>query len=240
MFYSLLFTFLIGVFFLLGMIIFKYSNHKKNLTILATACAFIVILGLICFDLIPEVIEYHSWYSLIFIIIGIFILKIIDIFVPHHNHKHHDNDEATISHKRHLNHIGTITIIALILHNFIEGIGLYSIAQNNLKNGLMLVLGIGFHNLPLGIEIGSLNQDKLNIWLNILLVLSSFLGGVTSLMVGNLPDIMTNIIISLTIGMIIHILIFELLGELVNNREKKESIYGIIIGIIILIVINCL
>lgn len=240
MLWGLIFTFIIGLFFLMGILIYKFSSNKISMTIFASSCAFIVILGLILFDLVPELLASKNWYSIIFVLIGLFFLKIIDIFIPHHHHHHQDSDYETKKHREHLQHIGIITIIALIFHNFIEGIGLYSVTINNLKSGLMMLLGIGFHNVPLGIQIGAFNQEKRNITLTSGLVLSSFLGALVALMFGNIPEVMENIILALTLGMIFHILIFELLGELINNRGKKETNYGIIVGVIILIIINLL
>ncbi len=238
--WGLLFTFLIGLFFILGLLVFHISKDKKKMTIFASSCAFVVVLGLIIFDLLPEVIETSNWWSIIFILLGLFLLKIIDIFVPHHHHHHKDIHDNVKEHDEHLNHIGIITVIALIFHNFIEGIGLYSVTLTDVKSGLLLGLGIGLHNLPLGIQIGSLEQDKKNNWLIGVLVLSSFIGGLVALSFGNIPEIVNNLILSLTLGMILHILIFELLGELINNAKKKEATYGIIIGIVVLIIINIL
>lgn len=208
--------------------------------IFSSACAFVVILGLIFFDLIPEILTFSNWWAPIFIILGFFLIQSLDLFIPHHSHHHRDNDYEGQDHKKHLQHIGIITIVALTLHNFIEGLGLYNLTLSSVKSGLILCLGIGFHNLPLGIQIGTLNQDKKNVGLIILLVTSAFLGGLITLLFGNIPNFLTEIILALTLGMIIHILIFELLGELVNNRQKKETKYGIMIGIIILIIINLL
>ncbi len=238
--YALIITLATGLFFLIGILLYKYSKRKKELSIFGTSCAFVIILGLIIFDLLPEVLQYKSFISLIFILIGLFILKIIDLFIPHHEHKHKDNDYLTKEHHYHLEHIGIVTLIALIMHNYIEGIALYSVAIGDVKSGFLFALGVGFHNLPLGIEIGSIIKNKNSIWLIIILIFSSFLGGLTALMFNDIPAILTNIILSLTLGMILHLLIFELLNELINNRHKKETIYGIIIGIIVLVIINIL
>lgn len=240
MIWGLIFTLLAGLFFLLGIFLYKISSNKKSLSIMASSCAFIVILGLILFDLLPEIIAFHNWWTILFVLIGLGLVKIIDLFVPHHHHHHKDTDYETKDHKAHLNHISIITIIALILHNFIEGIGLYSITLTNLKSGLIFLLGVGFHNLPLGMQIGALNENKKNIGLTILLVLSSLLGALIVILFGNMPELLEIFIMAITLGMILHILIFELLGELINNRHKKETNYGIIIGIILLIIINCL
>ena len=50
---ALLLTLISGLFFLIGIIVYKFIKHKKELTIGAMGCAFVVIIGLIALDLIP-------------------------------------------------------------------------------------------------------------------------------------------------------------------------------------------
>lgn len=233
---SLLLTFLSGLFFLVGLIIYRFVPNKIGLTRVSVACALVVILGLIFLDLIPELIEIGKWYFIIFAIIGLLILILIDKFIPNHEHDHHEDDEEKHEHINHMTHISTITIIALLIHNYIEGIALFGVASNDFKNGVVMLLGIGLHNLPFGFQIAPSIKGK-NIGLVILLILSGFFGGVTFYLFGSLNEVVEGIIISLTLGMLIHILVFELLKEVLTNIRKKETICGIIIGIIILIVI---
>ena len=137
-----------------------------------------------------------------------------------------------------MEHISTVTITALLLHNMIEGMALYGVASNNIKSGLLMLFGIGLHNLPFGFQIGSFGKNKENRGLICLLVLSGFIGGLLFSIFGSFNYLVEAIILSLTIGMLLHILIFELLKEIIQEIHKKETIYGIIIGIIILIIIN--
>lgn len=235
---ALLLTLFSGLFFLVGIIIYKYSNNKIMLTHASIACAGVVIIGLVCFDLLPEVIESGKWWMSLFIILGFVILFILDRLVPHHEHEHHEDDEEKIDHVLHMEHISTVTITALLLHNMIEGMALYGVASNNIKSGLLMLLGIGLHNLPFGFQIGSFGKNKENRGLICLLVLSGFIGGLLFSIFGSFNYLVEAIILSLTIGMLLHILIFELLKEIIQEIHKKETIYGIIIGIIILIIIN--
>lgn len=235
---ALLLTLFSGLFFLVGIIIYKYSNNKLMLTHASIACAGVVIIGLVCFDLLPEVIESDKWWMSLFIILGFVILFILDKLVPHHEHEHHEDDEEKIDHVLHMEHISTVTITALLLHNMIEGMALYGVASNNIKSGLLMLLGIGLHNLPFGFQIGSFGKNKENRGLIYLLVLSGFIGGLLFSIFGSFNYLVEAIILSLTIGMLLHILIFELLKEIIQEIHKKETIYGIIIGIIILIIIN--
>lgn len=234
----LILTFICGLFFLIGLLGYRISTRKESLTKLSIACAFIVILGLITTDLIPELIEIGSWWLLIFVFIGLAILIVLDKFIPHHDHHHKENDELTKEHQGHISHISTVTILALLLHNLVEGMALYSVSANDYKSGILMCLGIGLHNLPFGFQIASSHENKSHKLLLILLVLSGFLGGLIVNICGQVDEFILGIMIALTLGMLLHIFLFELLHELYNNRKKKETLCGIIIGIVILILIN--
>lgn len=231
---ALFLTLFSGLFYLIGLIVYRFVKHKKELTIAAIACAFIVIIGLIIFDLLPEIIELKNWTLFIFVILGFCLLFLIDKLIPHHHHHHHENDEATKEHKQRLEHVSTITILALTMHNLIEGMALYGISIENYKSGLLMLVGIGLHNLPFGFQIAGF-KNKLLIFL---LVISAFLGGLIVFFFGMVDELIQGIILSLSLGMLLHILLFELLKEVLENIKQKSTLYGIIIGILILVIIN--
>lgn len=235
---ALLLTFCSGLFFLVGIIAYHFASHKKEIAVASIATAAVVIIGLIVGDLVPELIEINKWWVILFVLLGLIILMMMDKLIPHHHHDHHENDEEESEHQGHLKHIGIITILALLLHNIIEGMALYSVAVTNLKSGVLMLLGIGLHNLPFGFQIATYSKDKKSIFLIVLLVLSGFVGGLLFSIFGEFNATFEGIIIGITLGMILHILIFELLKEVLSNIKKKETIYGIIIGIILLIMIN--
>ena len=219
---ALLLTFFSGLFFLVGIIIYNFVKNKTLFTRLSLSCASVVIIGLITFDLIPELIEVGKWWLIFFVIIGLFLLILIDKLVPHHEHNHHENDEEKEDHKNHIEHISTITIIALLLHNIIEGMALYGVATTDLKSGILMLTGIGLHNLPFGFQISATKKNNKNKMLITLLVLSGGIGGLIFLIFGNLSPILEGIIIALTLGMLLHILFFELLKEVYEEIHKKE------------------
>ena len=231
---ALLLTFLSGLFYLVGIIIYKFVKHKNELTVAAISCAAVVIIGLIVFDLAPELIEQDNAWLFVFVILGFVLLFLIDKLIPHHHHKHHAHDEATKEHKDRLEHVSTITILALSMHNLIEGMALYSISLESIRSGILMLIGVGLHNLPFGFQIAG-TKNKLLVFL---LVISAFLGGLVVFFFGNIDEFLQGIILALSTGMLFHILIFELFKEIKENIGQKETIYGIIIGILILVIIN--
>ena len=229
----------VGLFFIVGAFIAYKNKNNKNLINFSVGMAFIVLLILLFIDIAPETIELLD--NKLYLVaggalIGILILFAIEKLVPHHNHF---EEEKQHHHSDHLKHIGTMTGIALIIHNLVEGMSIYGVASNDLKTGLIYAFGVGLHNIPFGIEITALfeNSDKKKSTLYlILLSLSTFLGGLLLFIFKDLlTDTVLGILLSLTIGMILYLVFNELLVEL-KEKFNKYSIYGIITGIILMII----
>ena len=237
MYVALLLTLLVGIFFLVGIFILNKSKNKDKLSIYTIALAFVVLLGLVFNHLLPELIETKNISLIVPFFLGLILLIIIDKFIPYHTHKH-DESCNKLEHQLHLSHIGTLTIIALAIHNFVEGMALYNVTIDSIKSGLLMMAGISLHNIPLGFQIGNGINNKKDKLLVALLVLSSFVGGLLLVFVGDINVLLKNILLSFTAGMLIYILFFELLKETWNYAYEKETLYGIITGIIVIFITN--
>jgi len=237
MYIGLLLTILTGLFFLIGIISLKNNKQIEKTSNFTISLAFIVMLGLLTFDLLPELLETKNLWLIIPFFIGFFILIVLDKLIPHHHHEHNDEKCDKVDHELHLNHIGIVTIIALAIHNLIEGLTLYSVTLNSIKSGILMMLSISLHNIPLGFQIGnSLKNKKYSKLLIFTLCISSLLGALIIIAFGSLDELIINILLSLTFGMLLYILIFELFREIKSSFKKKETIYGIIVGMMILLI----
>lgn len=241
-----------GAFFGLGFILVKFFKKKKELTILANGMAFVVMLGMVFFDLMPEIIEiaetlhYDKFTKIIYVCIliffGIMILKVFDMFLPAHHHEHKEGEHNHKEHNHHMFHIGLILALSLILHNALEGMSIYLIGTEKLSAGFLLSLGVGLHNLPLGIEIASnLENEKkrMTILTLILLFCSSFVGAfILYLFPYEVSSFLQFIFLGISCGMILYISLFELLQEIFNYKKNKFTYYGMLVGIFFLILMT--
>ena len=231
-FKAIIITLLSGISFLVGYLITKFIKNEKKLVTFSVGFSFTIILGLVFFDLLPECIELLENKILIIlcIVVVIAILKLLDIFIP--NHEHGANN------KNHMEHIGLISALALFLHNIIEGTAIYTTSINNLSLGFFTALGVSFHNIPLGIQISSLIKNKKEkIFLLSSLVFSSIIG-IILIKIFNitLNNAVIGVLISLTLGMLVYISMFELLCEVKEHIKKRELQIGIVLGIIIILI----
>ena len=232
---------LAGAFFLVGAILALFGKKRRGLIEFSIGLSFSVMILLLAFDIVPEIVELLSdkgtVFMYVFIIIGIVMLKLVDFLVPHHDH-----DQELKTHHRHLNHIGIISSLALIIHNVIEGIGIYNIALADFKAGMLMAIGVGMHNIPFGIEIvATLSETKKSkkfvIGNILLLTLSTVFGGLVMMFDGSISDFVLGSLMSLTVGMIIYLVLFELLIELGASKNRKYSVMGLLVGVIFMLVV---
>lgn len=229
-FNAFLITFLSGLSFYIGYLITKLFDNKKRLIIFSIGFAFSILLGLAFLDLLPECFEiFDKWYLVIlYVIIGILILKALDLLLP--DHEHSDNN-------KHIEHISLISCIAIILHNIIEATAIYTSGVNNIKIGVLMAIGVSCHNIPLGIQITSLTKSKKKEFIMISLLAFSSVVGIFMLQIFNikLTENIIGMLISVTLGMLIYIVFFELLHEVKNYIKTKEMFYGLFFGIAIIV-----
>lgn len=227
-----LITFLSGVSFFIGYLVTVLLNNNKKLVTFSLGFSFIIIFGLIIFDLLPECLELvdNKLIILLYALIGIVLLKLLDLFIPDHEHKSNKKD--------HMEHIGVISFIALFIHNIIESTAIYTAGLTNTSLGLMMAIGVSFHNIPLGIQISSMIKNKKEkLLLTTGLTFSSLVGIILlNLLKITLSDGVLCVLISITLGMLIYISLFELLCEVKENIKKKELQLGIFSGIVLVII----
>ncbi len=162
-----------------------------------------------------------------------------------HAHKHsHEHVELSYKHghdhaQHNAMHIGIISAIAVTLHNIIEGMAVYSIAEQSVMTGLMVALGVGLHNIPMGMVIYATLKDKRKERTAMILLasLSTFFGGVLMALLWNvIGDGMVGVLISVTLGMIIYIVAFELIPMVLHEKKWKVTVPGIAIGVGIILI----
>ncbi|MDO5393701.1 MAG: ZIP family metal transporter [Mycoplasmatota bacterium] len=239
---GLLTTLLLGLFIIIGALIAFLIKRKERVVDFSLGLAFSVIIMLIITDMLPEIIEHlgtkHIYLFIIFTVLGFGLLKLLDHFIPDH-----DDDgkmDTAQEKKENLVHIGIITSCALVLHNIIEGMAVYSAVISNTSLGIAITLGIGFHNIPLGMVIaGTFHQSKETLSKTILSIiavsLSSFVGGLILFFLNltAVSSIVLGILLSLTLGMLLFIAISELYPRLHALKNKKTAYIGITIGFLI-------
>lgn len=247
---GLLTTLLLGIFILIGALLAFLVKKKEKVADFSIGLALGVMVMLCIIDLLPEIIEHlglrHIYIFLLGTIAGYCLLKILDKFIPDHDHNEAPNlDRKEL--KENLIHIGVVTSLALVLHNIIEGMAVYGTILSDTKLGLAVTLGICFHNIPLGMVIAAtFYQSNENFWKTISIIsavaLSTFLGGLIMFFLGlsTINSILLGTLLSITMGMVVFISISELIPRIRESKDKRICYIGISIGIMILLISSLL
>ena len=236
---SLLITFFLGIFIMAGALIARSAKNKKLIEHLSISIALGTMSALAVLELFPEALEKlgktHIIILIVCIALGIAVLKVLDNFIP--DHEHGSGGKYTTGN---VIHIGIISSIAIILHNIIEGMAVYSMSAESTSVGFLIGIGVGLHNIPMGMVIYStLAREKRSRKTAFLLAasLSTFVGGIMmKLLWLFINDFIVGILISLTLGMIIYIVIFELLTHLIHTENKWLSAAGAVAGIAVILI----
>lgn len=235
---SLFITLILGGFFVIGMLVVQFSRKREEIEHYSIAVALGAMLGIAVLDIIPEVIEAtlptHFYLPIIGGVIGFVALVVLDKFIP----EHEEEDESYT--EENMVHIGMISSIAIIIHNIIEGMAVYSLANQSVQDGLLLMLGVGLHNIPMGMFIYSMLKSKKGMKKNIFMffsVVSTFIGG---LIMFSLSAYMTEafdvLLYGIALGMIVYIVMLELLPYVKRNKQKLISCICSIAGFAIVLV----
>ena len=241
--FGLCLTLILGLCVLLGVFIVKLLKNSDKFLQFSISLGITVMVLLSLFELIPEALDNvtsklsvltGSFIVLIFVFLGIIVLRLLDYFIPDH-----ETTENKTSANSNLYHIGIMSSIAILIHNIIEGMAVYATTISSYSMGILVSIGVGIHNIAMGIVIYStLSKTKKSriekaIMLG-LVIISTFVGGllvvINEQMVNNVLAL--GILLSITTGMLIYIVIFELLPKFIESKNTTAKVFGILMGII--------
>ena len=246
---SLLFVIVVGLSIYIGGLLGIKFNKKEKMVNFNISITFGIILGLILFKILPSTYEmlneelgfFRSIFAIIvLILIGIFILKIIDLFIPNHPNTNKRKQEKNIN--KQLFHIGIMFYIVITIYNVIEGMSIYIKFSNNFKLGLVLTIVVLLTNILISFfTIFSFTKLGYSIKkiLNLIFFISfaPLLGSIIIIILGTMNYILYSILFGIIMGMFIYILLFEFLKYIYFIKNKKTIKVGCVLGIIISILI---
>lgn len=241
---GIIITFILGIFLVFGAVVVRLAKNSKKIEQLSIAIALGTMVSLVILDLVPELLETFHGSGLVLaalmVLIGIGILKVLDHFIPDHEDGHGEEEQT----EENVIHIGMISAVAIILHNIVEGMAVYSIAAESARVGILVGLGVGLHNIPMGMLMYStLKGDSRRKQILIFgsAVVSTFIGGVLMAFISPvLNEFVIGSLICLALGMLIYIICFELIPHLLHSKNKMLTLAGVVLGIITILISSCL
>lgn len=231
---GLIVTFLLGVFVLFGALIAGVAKNGNRISEISIAIALGAMAALLAQDLFPEALEiaHHDGWLLVIgaALAGVVILVVLDKFLPE---SHHGKDRA--AHGDSALHISIAATIALVVHNLVEGMSVYTLTGESLSAAVTLAIGIGLHNVPMGMIVYAGVRDESTTRKVVVLAcaaLSTFVGGLIMFALnGVVNELVVNAMICMTIGLLLFIICAELVPHIAHSHHKGLAFVFILVGV---------
>lgn len=183
-----------------------------------------------------------EFYTALFFFIGIAIIGIIDKLVPSKENPHEIKQVEDMDRKPEkskLMRMGTMTALAIAIHNFPEGMATFITAYEDPSLGIPIAIAIAIHNIPEGIAVSvpiyhATGSRMKAFKLSFLSGLAEPLGAVIGYLI-LMPFMSDSVMAALyasVAGVMVYISLDELLPAAREFGWHHISIYGMIAGMI--------
>lgn len=185
--------------------------------------------------LIPAIEISTSWMVIFGIMIGAILLHFIDRFVPHfHPVSGPEGPYSKLSRN-------WLLIIAMIIHNFPEGLAVgISFASNDVAGGPIMATAIGIQNMPEGLAVAlALIRENYNrirsLGYATLTGLVEPIGGIVGVALGSFVEGVLPLGLSFAAGAMLFVVIDELIPESHKKGFGRRATFGLMIGLVLMI-----
>lgn len=187
-----------------------------------------------------------SWVTVIGFFSGMFLIALIDTFIPssenpHEIHKVEEMNKKNSFNNQKLLRTGIFTALIIAIHNFPEGLATFTAALKDPSLGIPIAVAIAIHNIPEGIAVSvpiyyATGNKKKAFYYSFLSGLSEPLGAMVGyLLLSSLfNDITFGILFAAVAGIMVYISLDELLPAAEEYGEHHLSIYGVVAGMIVM------
>jgi ZIP family zinc transporter len=177
---------------------------------------------------------------------GMGLITLIDFLIPKPNNPHElqgvEEMNTPDSRQKSLHRTGIVVALALVAHNFPEGIATFTSAINgDLSVALPITIAIAIHNIPEGIAVSvpiyhATGNKRKAFWLSFLSGLAEPVGALAAyfFLMPFWSPFINGIVLAVVAGIMIYISVDELLPTAEKYGKHHISISGLIAGMIIM------
>lgn len=187
-----------------------------------------------------------SWVTVASFFGGMFLIAAIDKLVPSAENPHETRrveEMGSPAAGNKLMRMGTMTALAIAIHNFPEGLATFTSAIKDPSLGIAIAVAIAIHNIPEGIAVSipvyyATGDRKKAFRLSFLSGLSEPLGALIGYLIlaTFFNDVVYGILFASVAGIMVFISLDELLPTAREYGEAHLSIYGMIAGMMVMAV----
>lgn len=218
-------------------------KHKDNLhRILGFAAG--VLLGVVAFDLLPEIFELvetlqiSAMVPMIALVVGFLLFHIIEKSIL----LHHSQEEEYGAHKH--PQVGIASALALIGHSFLDGVGIGLAFQVNSGVGIAVAVAVIAHDFTDGLNTVSLmllnkNSSRRSLWFLLAAALAPICGAISTLFF-QISDTGLVIYLGFFAGFLLYIGSSEILPEAHSKHSSYITILLTTVGAATILVVTTL
>lgn len=199
-----------------------------------------LMLGVVVFDLIPEIFELaKTGVNIVLPMLGLALGFIGFHFAEQIAVMHTSHEEGYKAHSH--SHVGKLSLYALVLHRLLDGLSIGIAFQLNFKLGLTVAVAVIAHSFADGLNIISLGrlykQDK---YLGILLGVSSVIPVVGILLASiiHLPALVLAMYLAIFAGFLMYLAAADILPEAHRDNPKWSIMALTLLGLVAMLVIS--
>lgn len=245
--FALALSFLAGISTVLGAII-AFGTRKKSDKAITFALGFSagVMICVSFTDLFPYAEQalmnsYGKFYGVVltmfYMLSGMIFAMLIDWFIPSESYVIEVNDKK---HSK-LFRVGFVSMIAITLHNFPEGIATFISSYQDVKLGLSITIAIAMHNIPEGIAVAmpiyyATGSKKKAFKYTLYSGLSEPIGALLAFLLLRpfINEFLLGLIFAFVMGIMLYISFEELIPSSREYGYNNLSLYSIFLGICII------
>jgi len=176
---------------------------------------------------------------------GIVVIALIDRLIPAYENPHEAHAIEEMQHKpseeTRLMRMGTLTALAIGIHNFPEGLATFFGVLSDPTVGVAIAIAIAIHNIPEGISVSvpvyfATGNKKKAFWLSFLSGISELIGAVIGYTILRpfFSDSVFGILFAAVAGIMVFISLDELLPTAKEYGRGHMAIYGLILGMAVM------
>jgi len=221
-----------------GLFAAKYKNKLHYIMAFAAG----VLLGVVCFDILPEIIEQIKIYN--FTATGVTIALVLGFLIFHILEKsiliYHCHEEECVAHKH--PHIGVASAIALAGHSFMDGVGIGLGFQVSPAIGILVAIAVISHDFTDGMNTVSLmlnnhNTDKKSKIFLLLDAITPVLGAASTLFFKVSPQFLV-LYLGFFAGFLLYIGASDILPEAHAQHSSYKLMALTILGTLFIFIIT--
>ena len=215
----------------------KLGRHSLNIG-MGFAAGVMLVASFISL-LIPAIERSNVITATLGFIIGVVIIKALDLLIPHeHAVVESKKDETVISIKK-----AQLMALAMVVHNIPEGMAVGAATMYSIADGLAMALAIGLQDIPEGLAVAIpilmvTGKASISFIMGALSGLAEAFAAVLPALMVTYAQVTLPLVLALASGAMIYVVIHEIIPEIYSREHNELVTLGFFIGFLTMLILD--